>query len=97
MSRFWGLAPAEEEKGGRPDKRFSDPEWESSPYFGLLMRTYLLASERLLEEAAAGDGRDSEEQRRLTFQLKQFVDAMAPVNFLLTNPRAHLTIFEFLT
>src|SRR3712207_9068553 len=30
----------------------------------------------------------TDEQRRLKFHLKQFVDAMAPVNFLLTNPSA---------
>src|SRR3712207_8280825 len=43
---------------------------------------------RSLNEAEETDGQDDEEQRRLKFHLKQFVDAMAPVNFLLTNPAA---------
>ncbi|MCA1848502.1 MAG: class I poly(R)-hydroxyalkanoic acid synthase, partial [Actinobacteria bacterium] len=55
---------------------------------------YLLASEYLLKEADETDGRDTEEQRRLKFHLKQFVDAMAPVNFLLTNPAALRRIVE---
>ena len=45
---------------------------------------------------------DSEEQKRLRFHLKQFVDAMAPVNYLLTNPAAlkraidwHYTEWQF--
>ncbi|HVF01784.1 MAG TPA: hypothetical protein VNA27_10685, partial [Rubrobacteraceae bacterium] len=39
------------------------------------------------EETDDGQG-ETEEQRRLKFHLKQFVDAMAPANFFLTNPAA---------
>jgi polyhydroxyalkanoate synthase subunit PhaC len=94
-ARFWGL-PQEEEKEeeGKPDKRFSDPEWESNPFYQTLKESYLLASEYLLEEADETDGQDTEEQRRLKFHVKQFVDAMAPVNFLLTNPAAMRHIME---
>src|ERR671920_1771878 len=59
-----------------------------------LKESYLLAAEYLLREAQETDGEDSEEQRRLKFHLKQFVDAMAPVNFLLTNPAAMRRIME---
>src|ERR687890_1053440 len=92
-SRFSGLpcqeVEEEEEKKGKPDKRFSDPEWESNPYYKMLKETYLLTSEYLLKEAeGTDDGQDPEEQRRLMFHLKLFVDAMAPVNFFPTNPAA---------
>ena len=92
-SRFSGLpcqeVVEEEEKKGKPDKRFSDPEWESNPYYKMLKETYLLTSEYLLKEAeGTDDGQDPEEQRRLMFHLKLFVDAMAPVNFFPTNPAA---------
>src|ERR671921_468325 len=95
-SRFWGLPrqdEAEAEQGGKegkPDKRFSDPEWESNPYYKMLKESYLLTSEYVLKEAEETNGgqEDPEEQRRLRFHLKQFVDAMAPVNFFLTNPAA---------
>ena len=94
-SRFWGLPRQEEEEEGKPDKRFSAPEWESNPYYETLKETYLLASEYLLEEADEADGEgEAEEQQRLKFHLKQFVDAMAPVNFLLTNPAALKRITE---
>ncbi|MEJ7843961.1 MAG: class I poly(R)-hydroxyalkanoic acid synthase, partial [Rubrobacter sp.] len=88
-SRFSGLPRQEEEEKGKPDKRFSDPEWESNPHYKMLKETYLLASEYILEEAEeTDDGQDAEEQQRLKFHLKQFVDAMAPVNFFPTNPAA---------
>src|SRR5918997_446998 len=94
-ARFWGLPQEEkEEEEGKPDKRFSAPEWESNPYYQTLKESYLLASEYLLNEAEETDGQDTEEQRRLKFHLKQFVDAMAPVNFLLTNPAALRRIAE---
>src|SRR5215216_1961233 len=94
-ARFWGLPREEEEEEGKPDKRFSDPEWEGNPFYQTLKESYLLASEYLLEEADETDGqRDDEEQRRLKFHLKQFVDALAPVNFLFTNPAALRRIVE---
>src|SRR5215211_1942373 len=92
-SRFWGLPrqeqEEEEEETGKPDKRFSDPEWESNPYYKMLKVMYLLTSEYILKEAEeTDDGQDPEEQRSLKFHLKQFVDAIAPVNFFHTNPAA---------
>jgi polyhydroxyalkanoate synthase len=92
-SRFSGLPRQEqeekEEEKGKPDKRFSDPEWESNPYYKMLKEMYLLTSEYILKEAEeTDDGQDTEEQRHLKFHLKQFVEAMAPVNFFLTNPAA---------
>src|SRR5215210_2661193 len=92
-NRFWGLETPQEEEG-RPDRRFSAPDWEQNPFYETLKQSYLLASEYLLNEAEETDGEDTAEQRRLTFHLKQFVDAMAPVNYLLTNPAALKRAFE---
>ncbi|HEV8225165.1 MAG TPA: class I poly(R)-hydroxyalkanoic acid synthase [Rubrobacteraceae bacterium] len=93
-ARFWGLPRQEKEEEKRPDKRFAGPEWETNPFYQTLKESYLLASAYLLNEAEKTDGQDTEEQRRLKFHLKQFVDAMAPVNFLLTNPAALRRIAE---
>ncbi len=95
-SRFWGLQEKEEEEEeGSSDPRFSGPEWDSNPYYAMLKETYLLATEYLLNEAQETDGQgETEEQQRLNFHLKQFVEAMAPVNFLLTNPDVFKRAFE---
>ncbi|HZC82973.1 MAG TPA: hypothetical protein VE194_00975, partial [Rubrobacter sp.] len=93
-NRFWGLGTSQEEDEGRSDKRFSAPDWEQNPFYETLKESYLLASEYLLDEAEKTDGEDTAEQRRLKFHLKQFVDAMAPVNYLLTNPAALRRIAE---
>jgi hypothetical protein len=95
-NRFWGIESKREgeEEEGRPDKRFAAPEWAENPFYETLKESYLLASEYLLNEAEATDGQDTDEQRRLKFHLQQFVDAMAPVNYLLTNPEALKRAFE---
>src|SRR5918997_6235592 len=93
-SRFWGIETRTEEEEGRPDKRFSAPDWTENPFYETLKESYLLTSEYLLKEAEETDGQDTDEQRRLRFHLQQFVDAMAPVNFLLTNPAALRRVVE---
>ena len=95
-SRFWGLQTGEEkeEEEGRPDKRFAAPDWEQNPFYETLKENYLLASNFLLEEAEDTDGEDTPEKRKMKFHLQQFVDAMAPVNYLLTNPAALKRAFE---
>jgi len=95
-ARFWGMSQQEEAEEGPSDMRFSGEEWESNPYYKMLKDTYFLATEYLLNEAdETVDGKeDTEEQRRLKFHLQQFVDAMAPTNFLLTNPEVLKRAFE---
>jgi polyhydroxyalkanoate synthase len=73
----------EPEKG---DRRFRHPEWEENQIFDYIKQSYLLASNWLLRGVASVEGMDSKEQARAAFYAKQFVDAIAPTNFVLTNP-----------
>ncbi len=93
-ARFWGMQREGDDEGGS-DPRFSSEVWETNPYYKMLKETYLLASEYLMKEAEKTDGQaDEEKQRQLNFHLRQFVEAMAPANFLLTNPEALRRAFE---
>jgi polyhydroxyalkanoate synthase len=69
------------------DKRFAAPEWHSNPVYRTLKEAYLLASDWLLQQGEA-DGLDEAERQRLTFHLRQFVDAMSPSLLLFSNPTA---------
>ncbi len=69
------------------DKRFAAPEWQSNPAFRTLKEVYLLASDWLLRQTEAPD-MDPAERQRLSFHLRQFVDAMSPSLLLLSNPEA---------
>jgi polyhydroxyalkanoate synthase subunit PhaC len=69
------------------DKRFAAPEWQTNPGYRLLKEVYLLASDWLLKQGAADD-MDEAERQRITFHLRQFVDAMSPALLLMSNPVA---------
>ncbi|MBP9743285.1 MAG: class I poly(R)-hydroxyalkanoic acid synthase [Burkholderiales bacterium] len=67
------------------DKRFADPEWEKNPFFAYLKQSYLSMSDYLVEFAAKSD-LDEETKLRMKFFLRQYLDAISPTNFALTNP-----------
>jgi polyhydroxyalkanoate synthase len=69
------------------DKRFADPAWDGNPGYFALRQAYL-AARRLGEDLlAAGQGdRVTDQKARLAVALA--FDALAPTNFLPTNPAA---------
>ncbi|WP_448208270.1 PHA/PHB synthase family protein [Azospirillum sp. sgz302134] len=98
--RWWGLGngKAADEAKPRPasdgDRRFAAPEWHANPAYRTLKEMYLLASDWLLEQGEQADGLDDAERRRLTFHLRQFVDAMSPTLLLASNPVALRRVLE---
>mgnify|MGYP001206782244 FL=1 len=68
------------------DRRFSDEEWKNNPVCNFLMQSYLLAS-RAMCESADGAELDAHDKRVLSFYSRYAADALAPTNFLHTNPK----------
>jgi polyhydroxyalkanoate synthase len=71
------------------DKRFSNPLWNSHPYFKYVKRQYALnaqAIEQALEEI--DEDLPEKDRRRLDYFAHQIIDMMSPTNFLGTNPDA---------
>lgn len=69
------------------DRRFAAPEWRDNPLFDTIRQTYLLVSDRLLGSVDQIEGVDAETREKLRFSARAFLDAMAPSNFLATNPQ----------
>ena len=68
------------------DKRFTDAEWSSNQFFDFLKQAYLLTAKwgnRLVTEA---EGLDPETRQKAAFYIRQIANAIAPSNFVLTNP-----------
>ncbi|MGE4062621.1 MAG: class I poly(R)-hydroxyalkanoic acid synthase [Rhodospirillaceae bacterium] len=76
-------APVIEPQKG--DRRFSDPAWSDTPYFDFVRQTYLLAGKQLTELVAQST-LDEKTRAEVDFYLRQFLNAVAPTNFLHTNP-----------
>ncbi|HSS70344.1 MAG TPA: class I poly(R)-hydroxyalkanoic acid synthase [Casimicrobiaceae bacterium] len=75
------------------DRRFSAKEWRKYPYFAWLKDAYLLYADYLRELASLAEG-DAEAKKRVNFLARQYVEALAPSNFLATNPEAIRLAFE---
>lgn len=75
-------AVAEPAKG---DRRFQAEEWSQNPVFGYIKQSYLLSS-KLMQEMAANANLSDKEQKKLEFYTQQFIDALSPTNFAMTNP-----------
>ena len=70
-----------------PDRRFAGKEWRQQPFFAWLKDAYLLYADYVREFTELTQA-DAESQKRLRFLADQYIDALAPSNFLATNPEA---------
>ncbi len=68
------------------DKRFADAQWAENAVFDFIKQSYLLAADSVQGLARKVEGLDDKTARRVQFYTRQFVDAMAPTNFVHTNP-----------
>ncbi|ARP85920.1 class I poly(R)-hydroxyalkanoic acid synthase [Bordetella genomosp. 9] len=96
FSREW-LRLAEDARAGRleppADKRFAGEAWRKSPSHLLMAHAYLLSGRAMLRMVDAADV--SEAMRsRLRFSIMQWLDAIAPSNFLALNPDAQASILS---
>ncbi len=68
------------------DRRFRDPAWNDDAVFDFIKQSYLVTSRWLVQTVNELDGFDDRTKLKLDFYTRQFVDAMAPSNFVATNP-----------
>src|SRR3954470_13849973 len=68
------------------DKRFSDPEWKSNPFFDFVMELYLLTTRWAEDLVRDAEGVDAHTRKKARFYVHQITNALAPSNFVLTNP-----------
>ena len=68
------------------DKRFRYSDWEENEIFDFIKQSYLLTARWLQSTVTDTEGLDKKTRAKLDFYTKQFADAIAPTNFLLTNP-----------
>jgi polyhydroxyalkanoate synthase subunit PhaC len=68
------------------DKRFADPEWKSNQFFDFVMQLYLLTTQWAQDLVRNADGLDPHTRKKAEFYVSQITNALAPSNFVLTNP-----------
>lgn len=84
--RFLGQTDAEPVVDDRGDRRFKDPAWQENVVFDFIKQSYLLTARWMQATVKSVEGLDDKTARKVDFYTRQFVDAMAPSNFVMTNP-----------
>jgi polyhydroxyalkanoate synthase len=68
------------------DKRFADPEWKSNQFFDFMLQLYLLTTRWANDLVRDAEGLDPHTRKKAAFYVQQVTNAIAPSNFVLTNP-----------
>jgi polyhydroxyalkanoate synthase len=73
----------EPEKG---DRRFKDDAWQDNEVFDFIKQSYLLSARWMQGVVSNVEGLDDRTAKKVDFYTRQFIDAMSPSNFAMTNP-----------
>ena len=84
--RMMGEATPPVIEPAKDDRRFKDEAWREIQVFDFIKQSYLLTARWLQSTVGQVNGLDPQTKRKVDFFTRQFVDAIAPTNFVLTNP-----------
>jgi polyhydroxyalkanoate synthase len=68
------------------DRRFKDSAWNENEIFDFIKQSYLLSARFVQDVVRRVDGLEPKTAQKVDFYARQFVEAMSPSNFVLTNP-----------
>ncbi|MCA3314332.1 MAG: class I poly(R)-hydroxyalkanoic acid synthase [Roseomonas sp.] len=68
------------------DKRFKDDAWRENEVFDFIRQSYLLSARYMQRLVHDAEGLEEKTAQKVDFYTRQFVDAMSPTNFAVTNP-----------
>jgi polyhydroxyalkanoate synthase len=86
--RMLGLPSKDVEEPNPDDTRFADPIWKESATWDLTKEWYLTFTHHIQNMLFQTPGLSNRDRRRAAFWWRKWLNAMAPTNFLLTNPVA---------
>ena len=91
---IWRSFLTHHEEKPSADKKFSDPEWNTNPFFEMIRKSYELNSQWMLSLVSASTEIDEHTRRKATFLARQTAEAFSPTNFFSTNPQALRAMLE---
>ena len=70
----------------KTDRRFKSNVWQENALFDFIKQSYLLTSQTIMKSVHDLKDIDPSEKQKLEFFARQYVNAIAPNNFVMTNP-----------
>jgi len=88
MLRMFGheVKPVIEPRQG--DRRFRHEDWQQNFLYDYIKQSYLIAAKHLHQTLGNVEGLEDQTARKVDFYTRQYIDALSPSNFLMTNPEA---------
>jgi Poly-beta-hydroxybutyrate polymerase (PhaC) N-terminus len=83
--RLWGFVERTDQPD-RKDRRFHHPAWSEHFVFDYIKQSYEIFAGATLSAVHNVKGLDPKTEHKVRFYARQFVDALAPSNFIATNP-----------
>jgi len=69
------------------DNRFREADWQDQFLFDYIKQSYLIAARHLHDAVASVEDLPEETSKKVNFYTRQYIDALSPSNFALTNPQ----------
>jgi len=85
--KMMGMQAAPVATPAKGDSRFKDDDWSSNFLFDYMKQSYLIASRQIQHAVASVEGLSPESEKKVAFFTRQYVDALSPSNFAMTNPQ----------
>jgi len=85
--KMFGLESAPVAEPAKSDSRFKDQDWSANFLFDLIKQSYLISARHIQHAVSQVEGLPAESEKKVAFFTRQYVDALSPTNFLLTNPQ----------
>ena len=94
LSKFLGDASKPVKEPAKGDNRFRNEVWQNNFVFDYIKQSYLIAADHIQRAVAEAQGLDANDARKVKFFTRQYVDALAPTNFVFTNPEVLKTTID---
>jgi len=84
--RLWGQETAPVAEAAKGDRRFKHEAWQNNFLYDYIKQSYLIAAKHLHQTLAGVQGLDEQTAKKVDFYTRQYIDALSPSNFVMTNP-----------
>ncbi len=94
LSKFLGDSSTPVKEPTKGDNRFRNEVWQNNFVFDYIKQSYLIASDHIQRAVADAQGLDPNDAKKVKFFTRQYVNALAPTNFVFTNPEVLKTTID---
>jgi polyhydroxyalkanoate synthase len=86
MLKFMGQESSSVIDPPKGDRRFKHEDWQQNFLYDYIKQSYLIAAKHMHQSLGNVEGMDDKDAKKVDFYTRQYIDALSPSNFLLTNP-----------